>query len=485
MHQLLSDRTVDLDSRETSEWLEALDQIVDGSGPDRATFLLEKLAERARANGVSVPIRTTTDYVNTITVDQEAPYPGDRALERRIKSLTRWNAMAMVSHQNKYDDGIGGHISTYSSLATLLEVGFNHFFRGSYGDQPGDLIYFQGHASPGVYARAFLEGRLTEEHLNNFRHELRESPGLSSYPHPWLMKDFWQFPTVSMGLGPINSIYQARFMRYLENRGLIPATPRKVWAFLGDGEMDEPESTGAIGVPVREKLDNLIFVVNCNLQRLDGPVRGNGKIISELEAVFRGAGWNVIKCLWGGDWDPLFAKDKSGRLVQLMNECVDGEYQSFKAKGGAYVRKEFFGRYPETAKLVEDMTDEQLASLHRGGHDPLKVYNAYKKAVDHKGGPTLVLAKTVKGYGMGEAGEARNPTHQQKKLSEETIVHFRKRFEIPIPDEAARDGALYRPPDSSPEIAYLHERRRVLGGYLPTRNSGTPQFKAPGPEVID
>ena len=363
--------------------------------------------------------------------------------------------MAMVSHQNKYDEGIGGHIATYSSLATLLEVGFNHFFHGSYDDQPGDLVYFQGHASPGVYARAFLEGRLSEQHLNNFRHELRDTPGLSSYPHPWLMKDFWQFPTVSMGLGPINSIYQARFMRYLEHRGLIKETPRKVWAFLGDGEMDEPESTGAIGVAVREKLDNLIFVINCNLQRLDGPVRGNGKIISELESLFRGSGWNVIKCLWGGDWDPIFAKDTTGRLVQLMNECVDGEYQSFKAKGGAFVRKEFFGRYPETAALVADMTNEQIGNLHRGGHDPQKVYNAYKKAVDHKGGPTVVLAKTVKGYGMGEAGEARNPTHQNKKLDAKQMEYFRSRFEIPLPDNAARDGALYRPPDSSPEIAYM------------------------------
>ncbi|HXJ37657.1 MAG TPA: hypothetical protein VNH18_00190, partial [Bryobacteraceae bacterium] len=376
MHQQLTERTVDLDPRETAEWLEALDQIVDGAGPDRASFIIDQLTDRARENGVEIPIRIITDYVNTIPTWKEVPYPGDRALERRVKSLVRWNAMAMVSHQNKYDEGIGGHIATYASLATLLEVGFNHFFHGSYGDQPGDLIYFQGHASPGVYARAFLEGRLSADQLNNFRHELRDTPGLSSYPHPWLMKDFWQFPTVSMGLGPINSIYQARFMKYLENRGLIPATDRKVWAFLGDGEMDEPESTGAIGVAVREKLDNLIFVINCNLQRLDGPVRGNGKVINEYESLFRGSGWNVIKCIWGSDWDPLLAKDTSGRLVQLMNECVDGEYQSFKAKGGAYVRNEFFGRYPETAALVADMTDEELTSLHRGGHDPSKVYNA-------------------------------------------------------------------------------------------------------------
>jgi len=484
MHQQLTERKVDLDPRETAEWLEALDQIVEEAGSDRVNFLLDKLMERARDNGVEVPIRSTTDYVNTISPDSEVPYPGDRALERRIKSLTRWNAMAMVSHQNKYDAGIGGHISTYASLATLLEVGFNHFFHGSYGDQPGDFIYFQGHASPGVYARAFLEGRLTEEHLNNFRHELRGGPGLCSYPHPWLMKDFWQFPTVSMGLGPINSIYQARFMRYLENRSLIPATPRKVWAFLGDGEMDEPESTGAIGVAVREKLDNLIFVINCNLQRLDGPVRGNGKIIQEMEGLFRGSGWNVIKCVWGGDWDRLLEKDITGRLVQLMNECVDGEYQAFKAKGGAYVRKEFFGRYPETAALVEDMTDEQIGSLHRGGHDPLKVYNAYKAAVEHTGGPTVILAKTVKGYGMGDI-EGRNATHQEKKLTEKAVEFFRSRFEIPIPDDAARDGALYRPPDSSPEIAYMHERRRVLGGYLPVRKPGPSQFKAPGPEAIE
>jgi pyruvate dehydrogenase E1 component len=485
MHQQLTERKVDLDPRETTEWLEAFDQIVDGAGPDRATFLIEKLTDRARENGVDLPIRRNTDYVNTIQPWQEVQYPGDRALERRIKSLVRWNAMVMVAHQNKVDEGIGGHIATYSSLATLLEVGFNHFFRGSYGDQPGDLVYFQGHASPGVYGRAFLEGRLTQGQLDNFRHELRGTPGLSSYPHPWLMPDFWQFPTVSMGLGPINSIYQARFMRYLENRGLIPETGRKVWAFLGDGEMDEPESTGAIGLPVREKLDNLIFVINCNLQRLDGPVRGNGKVIQELEALFRGAGWNVIKCIWGGDWDALLAKDTSGRLVQLMNECVDGEYQSFKAKGGDYVRKEFFGRYPETAELVADMTDEQLTQLHRGGHDPHKVYNAYKAATDHKGGPTVILAKTVKGYGMGEAGEARNPSHQSKKMNEKAMEYFRTRFEIPLSDEAVRDSTFYCPPTSSPEIAYLQERRRELGGYLPVRKPGPSQFKAPGNEMID
>ncbi len=485
MHQKATERTVDLDPRETAEWIEALDQIVDEAGPDRVTFLLDKLTERARDNGVHVPIRTTTDYVNTIPVEQEVPYPGDRAIERQIKSLVRWNAMAMVSHQNKLDDGIGGHIATYSSLATLLEVGFNHFFRGSINGQPGDMVYFQGHASPGVYGRAFLEGRLSEQQLNNFRHELRDTPGLSSYPHPWLMKDFWQFPTVSMGLGPINSIYNARFMRYLENRGLLPASDRKVWAFLGDGEMDEPESTGAIGVPVREKLDNLIFVVNCNLQRLDGPVRGNSKVIQELEGSFRGAGWNVIKCIWGSDWDALFAKDTSGRLVQLMNECVDGEYQSFKAKGGAYVRKEFFGRYPETAALVEGMSDKELASLHRGGHDPSKVYNAYKAAMEHKGGPTVILAKTVKGYGLGDNFEARNPTHQNKKLKPEDVVYIRERFKLAIPDECASNVTPYKPADDSPEMVYMHERRKALGGYMPVRNPPPSTTHAPADDFIE
>ena len=484
MHLQRTDRTPDLDPRQTAEWLEALDQIVDEAGPDRVNFILDKLMERARENGVDTPVRTTTDYINTISVDQEVDYPGDWTLEKRLKSIMRWNAMTMVSHQNKDDEGIGGHIATYASLATLLEVGFHHFFRGSYGDQPGDFVYFQGHASPGVYARAFLEGRLTEQQLKNFRHELRGEPGLSSYPHPWLMKEFWQFPTVSMGLGPINSIYQAKFMRYLENRGLIEPTPRKIWAFLGDGEMDEPESTGAITVPVREKLDNLIFVINCNLQRLDGPVRGNGKVISELEGLFRGAGWNVIKCIWGCDWDRLLARDISGRLVQLMNECLDGEYQAFKAKGGAYTRQEFFGRYPETARLVEDMTDPQIADLHRGGHDPRKVYNAYKAAVEHKGGPTVILAKTVKGYGMGAAGEARNHTHQQKKMKEDQVGAFLSRFGLEIPAQIVSSGSMFHPGNSSPEIAYLHERRKALGGYLPARKPPLGQTKAPSEEMI-
>src|SRR3954469_22987888 len=403
MHQKLNERVVDLDPQETAEWVEALDQVIDDAGPDRAAYLLEKLTDRARSNGVELPVHLNTPYVNTIRAEDEVPYPGDRAMERRIKSLIRWNAMAMVVRQNKYDAGIGGHISTYASLATLLEVGLNHFFHARYGDQPGDLIYFQGHASPGVYARAFLEGRLTEEHLKNFRHELREHPVLSSYPHPWLMPDFWSFPTVSMGLGPINAIYQARFMRYLEHRGIIPETPRHVWAYLGDGEMDEPESMGSLTLASREKLDNLIFVINCNLQRLDGPVRGNGKIIQELEAAFRGAGWNVIKVIWGSGWDDLLARDHSGMLLKRMEECVDGEYQTFKAKDGAYVRKEFFGKYPETAALVADWTDDEIFRLQRGGFDPRKVYNVDKRAVEHKGGPTVILAKTIKGYGLGSA----------------------------------------------------------------------------------
>jgi pyruvate dehydrogenase E1 component len=449
--------------------MESLDQVIDQAGPDRANFLLEHLAERARANGVELPVHLNTPYINTIRTEDELPYPGDRAMERRIKSLIRWNAMAMVVRQNKYDAGIGGHISTYASLATLLEVGFNHFFHASYGDQPGDLIYFQGHASPGVYGRAFLEGRLTEDQLKNFRHELRDTPGLSSYPHPWLMPEFWSFPTVSMGLGPINAIYQARFMRYLENRGIIPATPRQVWAFLGDGEMDEPESMGSLTLASREKLDNLNFVINCNLQRLDGPVRGNGKVIQELEAAFRGAGWNVIKLIWGSDWDPLLARDTTGLLQRRMGEVVDGEFQTYVTKDGGYIRQHFFGKYPELLDLVSHLSDEDLFKLKRGGHDPKKVFNAYKQAVETTGRPTLILAHTVKGYGLGEAGEGRNISHQQKKLNEQEIARFRSRFEIPIPEEAAQNASFYRPPSDSPEISYLHERRRQLGGYMPKR----------------
>ena len=479
MHLKRDERVVDLNPQETSEWVEALDQVLDETGPDRAAYLVERLSERARTGGAELPIHLNTPYVNTIRPDEEVSYPGDRAMERRIKSLIRWNAMAMVVRQNKYDAGIGGHISTYASLATLLEVGFNHFFRASYGDQPGDLIYFQGHASPGVYARAFLEGRLSEDHLKNFRHELRDKPGLSSYPHPWLMPGFWRFPTVSMGLGPINSIYQARFMRYLENRGVIPPTARKVWAFLGDGETDEPESMGSLTLASREKLDNLIFVVNCNLQRLDGPVRGNGKIIQELEAAFRGAGWNVIKAIWGEDWDALLERDTTGLLVKRMGEAVDGEFQTYVTRDGAYIRKNFFGKYPELLDLVSHLSDEDLFKLHRGGHDPCKVYNAFKDAVEFTGRPTVVLAHTIKGYGLGEAGEGRNITHQQKKLNEAELEHFKSRFEIPIPDEAARTASFYRPPADSPEIAYMHERRRLLGGYLPSRTVPPRQIEAP------
>jgi pyruvate dehydrogenase E1 component len=479
MHQKLNERVVDLDPQETAEWLEAFDQLIDEAGPDRAAYLVEQLNQRARANGAELPIHLNTPYINTIPPEEEAPYPGDRAMERRIKSLIRWNAMAMVVRQNKYDAGIGGHISTYASLATLLEVGFNHFFHARYGDQPGDLIYFQGHASPGIYGRAFLEGRLDEARLKNFRHELRDTPGLSSYPHPWLMPDFWSFPTVSMGLGPINSIYQARFMRYLENRGIIPPTPRHIWAFLGDGEMDEPESMGSLTLASREKLDNLVFVINCNLQRLDGPVRGNGKVIQELEAAFRGAGWNVIKVIWGDDWDDLLARDTTGLLQKRMGEVVDGEFQTYVTRDGAYVRQHFFGKYPELLDLVSHLSDDELVRLKRGGHDPRKVYNAYKAAVETTGRPTVILAHTIKGYGLGEAGEGRNISHQQKKLNEMEIEQFKSRFEIPIPDEAARNASLYRPPDDSPEMAYLHERRRMLGGYMPSRSAPPSTTQAP------
>jgi pyruvate dehydrogenase E1 component len=484
MHQKRNERVEDRDPQETAEWVEALDQVIDEAGPYRAAYLLEELSQRARINGAEMPIHLNTPYVNTIAPQEEVPYPGDRAMERRIKSLIRWNAMAMVVRQNKHDSGIGGHISTYASLATLLEVGFNHFFHARYGDQPGDLIYFQGHASPGVYARAFLEGRLDEERLKNFRHELRETPGLSSYPHPWLMPDFWSFPTVSMGIGPINAIYQARFMRYLENRGVIPASERKVWAFLGDGEMDEPESMGSLTLASREKLDNLIFVINCNLQRLDGPVRGNGKVIQELEAAFRGAGWNVIKLIWGEDWDDLLARDTTGLLEKRMGEVVDGEFQTYVTRDGAYIRQHFFGRYPELLDLVAHLSDDDLLRLRRGGHDPCKVYNAYKAAVEIQGCPTVVLAHTVKGYGLGEAGEGRNISHQQKKLNEMELEHFKSRFEIPIPDEAARNAAFYRPPADSPEMAYLHERRRILGGYMPSRSVASGAVEAPPLELF-
>jgi pyruvate dehydrogenase E1 component len=471
-------------SEEIAEWLEAFDDVVVAEGPEQGAELLAALRHRARSAGISTRGELTTPYINTIPKHDELPYPGDRDIERRIKSLIRWNAMAMVHSQNKKDAGIGGHISTYSSLATLLEVGFNHFFHASYpgekgGDQPGDFVYFQGHASPGVYARAFLEGRFDEDRLQNFRHELRDTPGLSSYPHPWLMPDFWRFPTVSMGIGPLNAIYQARFMRYLENRGLIEKTPRKIWAFVGDGETDEVDTLGALGVASREKLDNLIFVVNCNLQRLDGPVRGNKRIIDELEEVFLGFGWNVIKVIWGGGWDKLFERDHKGLLLKRMEECVDGDYQAFKAKGGGYVRKEFFGRYPELLDMVSDMSDEEIFQLMRGGHDPVKVYNAYKRAVEHTGRPTVILAKTVKGFGLASA-QARNASHQEKKLSDDALEAFVERFDIPIPLEDAKQGKFYKPSSDSPEIVYLQERRLALGGYMPRREASIQKsFTAP------
>ena len=468
---------------EVSEWIEAFDDVV-AHDWEQGAELLGALRRRAREAGVPTPSEMTTPYRNTIPKHDEVPYPGDRKLEKRVESLLRWNAMAMVHGQNKKDAGIGGHISTYSSLATLLEVGFNHFFRANYGDQPGDFVYFQGHASPGVYARAFLEGRFDEARLTNFRHELRDTPGLSSYPHPWLMPDFWNFPTVSMGIGPLNAIYQARFMRYLENRGLLKPTERKVWAFLGDGETDEVDSLGAISLGAREKLDNLIFVVNCNLQRLDGPVRGNKRIIDELEGVFRGAGWNVIKVIWGSDWDALFERDHTGLLLRRMEECVDGDFQTFKAKDGAFLRSHFFGKYPELLELVKDYSDDELLRLHRGGHDPAKIYNAYKWALEHKGGPTVILAKTVKGYGMGTS-QSRNATHNEKKLTDEGLAAFVKQFDIPIPEKSAKDGSFYRPAPDSPELVYMQERRKQLGGYLPKREATKLAFTAPALSTFD
>ncbi|HTV06396.1 MAG TPA: pyruvate dehydrogenase (acetyl-transferring), homodimeric type [Acidobacteriaceae bacterium] len=465
-------------SAEVQEWIEAFDDVIVAEGPEQGAELLDALRKRARQAGLVHQGELITPYMNTIPKHEEEPYPGDLKMERRVESLIRWNAMAMVHGQNKKDTGIGGHISTYSSLATLLEVGFNHFFHARYGDQPGDFIYFQGHASPGVYARAYLEGRFDDQRLLNFRHELRDKPGLSSYPHPWLMPDFWRFPTVSMGIGPLNAIYQARFMRYLEHRGLVPPTPRKVWAFVGDGETDEVDTLGALSVASREKLDNLVFVVNCNLQRLDGPVRGNKRIIDELEGIFRGAGWNVIKVIWGGDWDKLFERDHTGLLLKRMEECVDGDFQAYKAKDGAYLRREFFGKYPELLELVNDYTDEQLIKLHRGGHDRTKIFNAYKKAVEHTGGPTVILAKTVKGYGLGST-QARNASHQEKKLTDDSITAFIHTFDIPVPDELAKQGKPWKPADDAPEIRYMQERRTELGGYMPYRQVPPIDFTAP------
>jgi pyruvate dehydrogenase E1 component len=461
----------DIDPQETAEWLDALQSVIDADGGERAHFLLESLIEKTRRTGTYLPFSPNTAYLNTILPEQEHPLPGDQAIEHRLRAYIRWNAMAMVVQANRISSELGGHIASFASVATLFDVGFNHFFRGNQHACGGDLIYFQGHSAPGIYSRAFLEGRLNEENLKHFRQEAdNPETGLSSYPHPWLMRDFWQFPTVSMGLGPIMAIYQARFMKYLQNRGLISASDAKVWAFCGDGEMDEPESQGAIGLAVREKLDNLIFVVNCNLQRLDGPVRGNGKIIQELEANFRGAGWNVLKVIWGDGWDPLIAKDHKGLLLKRMEEAVDGEYQNYKAKGGAYTREYFFGTNPELKAMVAHLSDDDIWRLNRGGHDPKKVYAAYASAMKHTEQPTVILAKTVKGYGMGEAGEGQNITHSQKKMGEEALKKFRDRFSLPISDEdILKESPFFRPADDSPEISYLKERREALGGPVPTR----------------
>ena len=467
---------------EMSEWLESLDYVLAHRTPAQVIKLLQQLQTHAAEAGVGTPFSVNTPYINTISRDQQPPYPGSREIERRIKSIVRWNAMAMVVRAN-HDSNLGGHISTYASSATLYEVGYNHFFRAPSNGHPGDQIYFQGHASPGIYARAFLEGRLSEHQLKNFRRELQEGGGLSSYPHPWLMPDFWQFPTVSMGLGPILSIYQARFNRYLENRGLKPADDSKVWAFLGDGECDEPESLGALTLAAREQLNNLIWVVNCNLQRLDGPVRGNGKIIQELEAVFRGAGWNVVKVIWGDDWDPLLEQDADGSLAQRMNEVVDGQYQKYSVSDGSYIRHDFFGTDPKLAAMVEHYSDEQLQKMRRGGHDPEKVYAAYQQAIAQQSAPTVILAKTIKGYGMGEAGEGKNITHQQKKLNEDEIRLFRTRFGIPISDDEVAETPFYRPPDDSPEMQYIRQRRESLGGYVPQRQVMAPPLVMP-PETL-
>ncbi len=473
----------DIDPTETREWLESIDSVLGQHGPERAHFLLNQMIDFARRSGAYLPYSPNTAYLNTISTGRQPEYPGDRSLERRIEAYIRWNAMAMVVQANRESSEYGGHISSYASSATLYEVGFNHFWRAPTDSHGGDMVFIQGHSSPGIYSRAYLEGRLSEGDLNRFRKEVGGG-GLSSYPHPWLMPDFWQFPTVSMGLGPMMAIYQARFMRYLEHRGLVEPSDRKIWCFLGDGEMDEPESMGAITMPVREGLDNLVFVVNCNLQRLDGPVRGNGKIIQELEAAFGGAGWNVNKVIWGSRWDPLLANDHDGVLRRLMEECVDGEYQNYKSKGGNYVREHFFGKYPETKEMVANMSDEEVWRLNRGGHDPLKVYAAYKNAVEHKGQPTIILAKTVKGYGMGDAGEGLNTAHQQKKLDIDALKEFRDRFNIPVADKDINDIPYCKPAPDSAEIEYLQDRRHKLGGYLPQRRHNPPPLTVPPLEIF-
>src|SRR4051812_25727640 len=460
----------DPDALETQEWLDALEAVLEREGPQRAHFLLDRLIDKARRSGAYIPFSPNTAYVNTIPPHMEEHSPGNVALEERIRSICRWNAMVMVAKANRNDDELGGHLASFASVGTLFGTGQQHFWHAPSDGHGGDLIYFQGHSSPGVYARSLMEGGLSQDRLLNFRREV-DGKGVSSYPHPWLMPDYWQFPTVSMGLGPLMAIYQARFLKYLHFRGLANTENRKVWAFLGDGEMDEPESTGAISLASREKLDNLIFVINCNLQRLDGPVRGNGKVIQDFEAQFRGAGWNVIKCIWGSGWDALFAKDTSGALRKIMEETVDGEYQDYKSKNGAYVREHFFGKTPETKALVADMSDDQIWALVRGGHDPLKLYAAYDAAVKHKGQPTLILAKTVKGYGMGEAGEGQNITHQQKKMGENHLREFRDRFQLPIKDEQLAEVPFLRFDDNSPEMAYLRKRREALGGPLQVRRA--------------
>ena len=474
----------DLDPTETREWLEALDSICRSQGDDRASYILAQLNARATENGIDLPQSVTTHFCNTIPAVREKIMPGDLFMERRIRSLVRWNALAMVMRANAQSEGIGGHIASFSSAATLYDVGFNYFFRGSSDDTPGDLVFFQGHSSPGMYARSFLEGRLSVEQLDKFRREV-DGTGLSSYPHPWLMPDYWQFPTVSMGLGPIQAIYQAHVMRYLSARDLVARGNRKVWAFLGDGECDEPETLGAISLAGREGLENLIFVINCNLQRLDGPVRGNGKIIQELEGVFRGAGWNVIKVIWGRHWDQLLERDKSGLLLQRMNEVCDGELQNYKYNGGAYTREHFFGKYPELLELVKDMTDDQIMALNRGGHDPYKVYAAYSEAVESKGHPTVILAHTVKGYGLGAGGQAANDTHSVKKLDVENLKIFRDRFGIPISDDQLETVPYYRPEENSPELIYMNERRVSLGGPLPARKSDFEEMSVPALKVFD
>ncbi len=473
-----------IEELENEEWLYSLDYVLKNGGSKRVIEILHQLQIRAHKAGVEIPFTANTPYINTIPREKQPPFPGNREIERRIKSILRWNAMAMVVRANKHENGIGGHISTYASVATLLEIGFNHFFKGKGENHNGDQIYFQGHASPGIYARAFLEGRLTIEQIENFRREIKNPKGLSSYPHPWLMPNFWEFPTVSMGLGPIMAIYQARFNRYLEDRGLKDTSNSRVWAFLGDGETDEPETLGAITLASREKLDNLTFVINCNLQRLDGPVRGNGKIIQELEAAFRGAGWNVIKVIWGSDWDPLLEKDVKGKLIKRMGEVVDGQYQKYSVESGSYIRHDFLGSDPELLEMVSHLTDEQLRKMKRGGHDPEKVYAAFKAATEHKGQPTVILAKTIKGYGLGESGEGKNITHQQKKLNEEELKEFRTRFGIPISDEEIANAPFYKPAEDSLEIKYLKERRANLGGSVPERKVTVRPIKTPPEEIF-